>query len=385
MAKKLQLRGGTTAEHSTFTGAVREVTVDTDKDTLVVHDGVVAGGKPVLSSTGGALTGALTTNSTFDGRDVATDGTKLDTVETNADVTDTTNVTAAGALMDSEVDADLKTLVLPASTTISTFGASLVDDATAAVALTTLGLTATTAELNYVDGVTSSIQTQLANINTDLVNDTTPQLGGNLDLNSKNITGTGGIPAANLTGTLPAISGENLTNVAPFPGGTKMVFVQASAPTGWTQDTTNNDKGLRVVSGSGGGAGGTHAFSSPPSTSHTHTGASHTHSTPNHSHSHTLSAGAHTLSTSQMPSHTHSGTTRSSDRGWTIAMDYVYFATGTSTGASGGGGSHSHSLAGSISSGGASTSGAGGTGATGSAGPTAFAPQYVDVIVCTKD
>ena len=40
---------------------------------------------------------------TVDGRDVATDGTKLDTVETNADVTDTTNVTAAGALMDSEL------------------------------------------------------------------------------------------------------------------------------------------------------------------------------------------------------------------------------------------------------------------------------------------
>ena len=50
-----------------------------------------------------AVTGALTTNSTIDGRDVAVDGTKLDTVETNADVTDTTNVTAAGALMDSEV------------------------------------------------------------------------------------------------------------------------------------------------------------------------------------------------------------------------------------------------------------------------------------------
>ena len=52
---------------------------------------------------GAAFTGAITTNSTVDGRDVATDGTKLDTVETNADVTDATNVTAAGALMDSEL------------------------------------------------------------------------------------------------------------------------------------------------------------------------------------------------------------------------------------------------------------------------------------------
>ena len=56
-----------------------------------------------LPKAGGAMTGAITTNSTFDGRDVAADGTKLDTVETNADVTNTTNVTASGALMDSEV------------------------------------------------------------------------------------------------------------------------------------------------------------------------------------------------------------------------------------------------------------------------------------------
>ena len=56
-----------------------------------------------LPKVGGAMTGAITTNSTFDGRDVATDGTKLDGIEAAADVTDATNVTAAGALMDSEV------------------------------------------------------------------------------------------------------------------------------------------------------------------------------------------------------------------------------------------------------------------------------------------
>lgn len=52
----------------------------------------------------------------------------------------TSAVTSAGALMDSEVDVDIKTLSLPANTTISTFGASLVDDATATAARTTLGL-----------------------------------------------------------------------------------------------------------------------------------------------------------------------------------------------------------------------------------------------------
>lgn len=47
MPKQVQLRRGTTAEHATFTGVVGEVTVDTTKDTLVVHDGSLAGGYPL--------------------------------------------------------------------------------------------------------------------------------------------------------------------------------------------------------------------------------------------------------------------------------------------------------------------------------------------------
>jgi hypothetical protein len=169
-----------------------------------------------------------------------------------------------------------------------------------------------------------------------------------------------------------------------FPSGTVMVFYQASAPTGWTKSTTNNDKTLRVVSGSGGGTGGTHALTSPPSTSHTHTGASHTHSTPAHSHSHSLSAGAHTLTIAEMPSHNHSAAATTGAYANAGGPTAVY-ATNSSTGSTGGGGSHSHSLSGSITSGGSGTSGSGGTGATSSNGSTAFAPQYIDVIVCSKN
>ena len=42
---------------------------------------------------------SITVTGNVDGRDVAADGTKLDTVETNADVTDAVNIAAAGALM----------------------------------------------------------------------------------------------------------------------------------------------------------------------------------------------------------------------------------------------------------------------------------------------
>tara|TARA_B100000085_G_scaffold282188_1_gene310270 strand:- start:827 stop:1327 length:501 start_codon:yes stop_codon:yes gene_type:complete len=49
------------------------------------------------------------------------------------------------------------------------------------------GVTATTAEINYLDGVTSNVQTQIDGILTDVVEDTTPQLGGDLDTNGNKI------------------------------------------------------------------------------------------------------------------------------------------------------------------------------------------------------
>lgn len=61
MASQLQLRRGTTAQHAVFTGAPAEVTVDTDKKTVVVHDGSTVGGFPIEGlkdkPAGGALAG----------------------------------------------------------------------------------------------------------------------------------------------------------------------------------------------------------------------------------------------------------------------------------------------------------------------------------------
>lgn len=142
-------------------------------------DGTIEGDTALLfdTTTDTLSTGNIAVTGLVDGRDVATDGTKLDGIEAgatadqtgaeikiayegeadtnaftdaektkltgieaSADVTDTANVTSAGALMDSEVDADLKTFALPANTTISAFGATLVDDADASTARSTLGL-----------------------------------------------------------------------------------------------------------------------------------------------------------------------------------------------------------------------------------------------------
>ena len=98
------------------------------------------------------VTGNIVVSGTVDGRDVATDGTKLDGIEASADVTDTANVTAAGALMDSEVTNLAQ---------VKAFDSS--DYATAA------------------QGSTADSAMQ------DLSDDTTPQLGGVLDTNGNNI------------------------------------------------------------------------------------------------------------------------------------------------------------------------------------------------------
>jgi len=90
------------AASPTFTGTVTIGSVDINGGAI---DGTIIGGAtPAAGSfTTVSATGNITVGGTVDGRDVAADGTKLDGVEAGADVTDTANVTAAGALMDSEL------------------------------------------------------------------------------------------------------------------------------------------------------------------------------------------------------------------------------------------------------------------------------------------
>jgi RNase P/RNase MRP subunit p29 len=85
MAKLLKLRRGTTSQHSSFTGAEGEVTVDTTKDTLVVHDGSTAGGVPIAKESAVNLKANLA-SPTFTGTvttaNVATDGQYIQQEET---------------------------------------------------------------------------------------------------------------------------------------------------------------------------------------------------------------------------------------------------------------------------------------------------------------
>ena len=68
-AYAIQFRRGTTTQHNSFTGLLGEVTVDTDKKTLVVHDGSTTGGFPLAreGAASNASTGSFTSNVTVGG------------------------------------------------------------------------------------------------------------------------------------------------------------------------------------------------------------------------------------------------------------------------------------------------------------------------------
>jgi len=78
---------------------------------------------------------------------------------------------------------------------------------------------------------------------------------------------------------------------------TPLYFYQSSAPTGWSQVTSNNNKMMRVVSGTGAGTGGSNGF--------TDTFTNRTYSA-NFNVPFSVSVSNHTLSTPQLPQHSHS-------------------------------------------------------------------------------
>lgn len=137
-----------------------------------------------------------------------------------------------------------------------------------------------------------------------------------------------------------AATATTATNWSGIPSGTLMLFQQTSAPTGWTKQTTHDNKALRVVSGtagSGGSSGFTTVFSNQTPTI-TLSG---------------WSVGSTTLSESQIPSHSHNlGGNWSSlyyrDSPYQPGLRQESASNSTYT--TGGGGSHNHSISGSASS-----------------------------------
>lgn len=164
----------------------------------------------------------------------------------------------------------------------------------------------------------------------------------------------GTITSAGFSGTL-----------AQIPSGTAMLFQQTAAPTGWTKDTTHDNKALRVVSGTA-SSGGTTAFTSV--------------------------FASRTIVAANLPAHTHASGTLAGGTSHTGAHSHTHIYATPGTPGSPGGGGQLHG--GWLTSGVTSHAGdhshtvyinSGVTASTGSGTAMDFAVQYVDLIIATKD
>jgi hypothetical protein len=154
-------------------------------------------------------------------------------------------------------------------------------------------IVSTEAEINYLSGVTSSVQDQL-------------------DALANAVGGVAGVLAA--------------------PSGTRMLFHQGTPPAGWTTDPTQDNRIVVTTSIYGGGEAGK---DSPFKWTHAH------------------GTQAHTLTTTEIPAHTHHLQTRNTSPAGTVSFDsgnvqqqFVQAAQATwdngDTQPSGGGGGHAH-------------------------------------------
>ena len=212
---------------------------------------------------------------------------------------------------------------------------------------TKLRITGTTGITSFGTNYRGPIMLRFAGAVTLTHNATTLRIPGGVNMTTTADDVLMAWPTATVSGTL---DGWEVALIGPvIPPGTVMAFFQAAAPTGWTQVTTHNNKALRIVSGAGGGSGGSVSFTSAFASQ----AVSGTNS-------------ATTLNSTQIPSHTHSTTFYGTTGGGIAPSSGGSPSGGTaiaSDNGTGGGLSHGHTF-------------------TGTA--INLAVQYIDMILASK-
>jgi len=169
-------------------------------------------------------------------------------------------------------------------------------------------------------------------------------------------------------------SGANLTGIDIIPAGSKMLFQQTTAPTGWTKATVHNNKALRVVTGSA-SSGGSNTFSAAFNSAQTVSGT-----TGSTAVSITGSTAGHSITQAELPNITLTPTqkaktedkgtlNRGSSSGGGASYEFIDIPLG------GSGTAHTHGV-GTL---------AGGTHTHTFSDTFNLDVQYVDLIICSKD
>ena len=217
--------------------------------------------------------------------------------------------------------------------------------------------------------ISGGVITGLSNLGTSSLTATAATIGGG-DLNITGLVklngtqGTTGQYLGSNAGSDPTWQTIPAASVV-IPAGTRMLFQQTAAPTGWVKETSSNNVALRVVSGTV-GTGGTVAFTTAfqPFT------VSISGNTGNKAAGGTVAN--HTLSTARIPSHTHAYVRPNAGAGGGKGAGAS--SGNANSGAAGGSQAHNHGF----------------TGAdhnhsfSGSSAAVNVDVQYVDVIIATK-
>jgi len=206
---------------------------------------------------------------------------------------------------------------------------------------------------------------------------------GNLSIKNNFTVSSTVMTASNGNINAAAYSGDgsNLTGVSSIPSGSTALFYQSSAPSGWTQNTAAsiNTTAMRVVTGTGGGTGGSDAFGTTFGSSKTTApGTINFTDTSGASVPSNFSVGATTLSTPTIPSHTHTAPQSPFSPGRFGGVQCEAVPPLRASGNTGGGGSHTHPFSGSLELGGSGS-------CTTSLSVPAMNLKFANVIACSKD
>ena len=281
----LKFRRYTTAETAGITGAVGELSIDMDKDTVVVHDGATAGGKALATES--YVNNTLTTSYNT--------STQVDTKIATA-ISDKVTTTALSTLI---ADYDTSTQV---TTKVNNAVSALVNNAPGTLDTLKELSDALGADKNYATTVTTALGTKAntTDVNTSLalkanITDVNTSLALKANLASPALTGTPTAPTAavNTNTTQVATTAYTVAEIANR--------IQAELPAGvitmWSGSVASIPAGWYLCDGT---------YATPDLRDRFIVGAGSV-----YNHGDTGGADQVTLTTAELPAHTHTGTTNS--------------------------------------------------------------------------